>query len=435
MDRRFPASLQKTFRIWDDGCRRGREPLSRCKTLIAKSHRLFFLPLHLPFEFQRQTNNLTMVSLNSFMLAAIALAQRPVIATAIPPPTGHFGVGVRKEVIEHYNDHDPLAPNNISTSFLATIFYPTDPGLKNDTGSYLDPTTARLWEEIYNVTEGSIASLTSTLQRNAPFLEVLNGEALHPTIILQPGAAGPITDCHAILVSDLVSQGYTVIGLDHPYEHAWLQYPNGTGIEGIPLDYPWTLPEILALYETRLEDTRAFLDQLPALVQRLSAPINTTHIGATGHSLGGAQAIGSLFDSPLIRSGINMDGTMFGRPALNSSKADTGKPSLLLGFEEHFDESYRSYPDFQTAYWRGVRINGTVHNDFSDAVLWKSIGDPQPPLPGDLGERQVEILRAIIGPFFDYTLLGAEAPAILDGPTEEFPELWYFNGDGPINAQ
>lgn len=366
------------------------------------------------------------------LLGYAALVAAVVDATAIPPPTGKYGVGVRKLVIEHYNDHDPVAPNNISTSFLATIFYPTKADCsRTDTGPYLDPVTAQLWEDIYNFTSGSLASLTSTLQKDAPFLDGAD-EPSYPTLLFGPGAAGPSTECNSILLSELASHGYTAVGLDHPYEHEWLRYPNGTGIPGLPLDYPWTLDELTALYETRLADSLVFLDQFPQIVETLQAPINTTHIGTLGHSLGGAAAIGSLFDSDIFRSGIDLDGTLWGRPALDSSEADTKKPSLLLGFEGHFDESYRTYPDFQTAYWRGVRINGTVHNDFSDVSFWKTVGTADPP-EGTIGLRQVHILRTLVSAFFDYTLLGGEPPAILDGPTEGFPELWYFDGEGPMN--
>lgn len=373
------------------------------------------------------------VGLTAGLVSLHALAH----AVAIPPPTGPYGVGVRKFVIDHYNDHDPVAPNNISTSFLATIFYPTTKCGTHDTGPYLDPETVEPWERIYNFSTGSLTSLTSTLQRDAPFLDGPAGESNYPTLLFGPGGAGPSTECNAILLSDLASHGYTAIGLDHPYEQVWLRYPNGTGIPGRPLEYPWTLEEYIAVYEQRLDDTRVFLEKLPGLVQRLEAPINTTHVGTFGHSLGGAAAVGSLFDSDLVKSAIDLDGTLFGRPALNSSEADTGKPSLLLGFDEHFDDSYETYPDFQTAYWRGVRINGTRHNDFSDVTFWKTVGNANPPLPGGptIGARQVHIVRTLVKTFFDFTLLGGDPPAVLDGPTEEFPELWFFDGEGPISTR
>ena len=46
-------------------------------------------------------------------------------ATCLLPPTGKYHIGVTRHVVEHYNSHDILAPNNVSTGFLATIYYPT----------------------------------------------------------------------------------------------------------------------------------------------------------------------------------------------------------------------------------------------------------------------------------------------------------------------
>jgi hypothetical protein len=357
-------------------------------------------------------------------------------STAIPPPTGRYGVGVRKVVVNYYNDHDPVAPGGVSTGFLATIFYPTSKCSTADTGPYLDPETAEPWERIYNFTRGSLASLTSTLQRDAPFLPGPVGESPYPTLLFGPGGAGPAVECNAILLSDLASHGYTAVGLDHPYEEVWLSWPNGTGVAGLPLEYPWTIDEYLAVYDQRLEDNRVFLDQLPAIAAALGAPINTTHVGTFGHSLGGAAAIDALYDIEVVKSGIDLDGTLFKRPAVDGPEADARKPSMLLGFEEHFDESYRTYPRHQTAYWRGIRINGTTHNDFSDVSFWKTVGNADPPLHGGptIGYRMVHILRTLVGAFFDYTLLGGESPAVLDGPLEEFPELVFFDGEGPIEG-
>ncbi|KAH8169553.1 platelet-activating factor acetylhydrolase [Sarocladium implicatum] len=378
------------------------------------------------------------VNINTTLLSALFVALSN--ATSIPPPTGRYPVGVRKEVIEYYNDRDPLAPNNISTSFLATIFYPTTQASTSDELPYLDPRTADVWEKIYGFAEGTIASLTSTLQPDAPFLKTKKCHGLYPTILFGPGAGGPATAANSILLSDLASHGYTVIGLDHPYEHEWLLYPNGTYIPGLPLDYGWGLPEqdeILALYNLRNLDAEVLLKQLPALKEKLGgAPINTTHVGTLGHSLGGAAALGQLFNNPIVKSGIDMDGSLFGRPALNSSSADVHKPSMLLGFEQHFDTGFATYPAWQTSYFRGIRVNGSTHNDFTDAAFWRMEGRDL--REGEIeGERMVGVVRRLVREFFEYTLRGGEegeAPPVLDEPEREFPELVRFDEDGPMEG-
>jgi hypothetical protein len=51
----------------------------------------------------------------------------------------------------------------------------------------------------------------------------------------------PPSECYTILLLELASYGYTVFGLDHPYEIRFLKYPNETGLyclgsEGDDLD-------------------------------------------------------------------------------------------------------------------------------------------------------------------------------------------------------
>lgn len=355
-------------------------------------------------------------------------------ARSIPPPTGKYAVGVRKEVIEYYNDHDPLAPNNISTSFLATIFYPTSKRhATHNEQPYLDPRTAAGWERVWGVPAGTITSLTSNLVPNAPFLKPKKCHPLHPTILFGPGAGGPATSANAVLLSDLASHGYTVIGLDHPYEHEWLLYPNGSYIPGLPMDYSWGLPdtldELLALYALRLEDAEVFLEYLPDLKKKLDAPINTTHVGTLGHSIGGAAAIGQLYVNDIVKSGINMDGSMYDRPVTDTPEANTHKPSMVLVSEPNWLDEFMAYAHWQTEYFRGVRIKGSNHGHFTDGAFWWAV-------EGNLeqswidGERMVSLLRRTVREFFDYTLLGGEPPTFLESPNEEYPEMEFFDEDG-----
>ncbi|KAI0161844.1 hypothetical protein GGR52DRAFT_561347 [Hypoxylon sp. FL1284] len=184
-------------------------------------------------------------------------------ATSIPAPTGPYQVGVRTYTIQHLNDHDPLAPNNVSTAFLATVFYPTAQVPKGAPQPYLNPETAAYYEEYWNYTTGVLASLTSTVQRDAPFLE-LNGSNPHPTILFGPGGGGPPVEGNTILLADLASHGYAVVGLDHPFEQPFLRYSNGTGVFGVDIESDDLLTPI---YQNRLEDNAVFLDEhLPRLV-------------------------------------------------------------------------------------------------------------------------------------------------------------------------
>ncbi|KAI1382729.1 uncharacterized protein F4822DRAFT_95135 [Hypoxylon trugodes] len=360
---------------------------------------------------------------------ALAL-QVPTASTInIPEPTGPYQVGVSTHTIKHFNANDPLAPNNVSTAFLATIFYPTLQKPEDAARPYLNPETAAYYEKSWNYTSGVLSSITSTVQKNAPFLQGAVGESPYPTILFGPGGVGPPVEGSTILLSELASYGYTVIGLDHPFEQPFLRFPNGTGVYGIDVDLNNT--QLLdAIYETRLIDNAAFLESLSIFVETLKAPINTTHIGVLGYSLGGAAALGSSYYDERIISGLNLDGSLFGRST--SANADIKKPILLLGNQEHHtgaqteDITWDIFIALQTGSLREMSINGTTHHDFCDDTFWKTIEGNDPTTGPIDGNRQVEILNAYVKAFFDFTLLGHDSP-ILNGPSSEWPEVSYYN--------
>ncbi|KAI0406877.1 hypothetical protein F4802DRAFT_80220 [Xylaria palmicola] len=349
---------------------------------------------------------------------------------SLPPPTGKYHVGVSKHTIEHYNPHDPLAPDNISTAFLATIYYPTlqAPGPPEP---YLEPELAARVETQLNYTAGVLSTFTSTIQQNAPFLK-----SAFPTLLFGPGGGGPSVAGNTILISELVSHGYTVVGLDHPFEQPFIRFPNGTGIVGVDIDYS-SVELLEAIYNTRLVDNAVFLEYFPELTRQLGAPFDTTHFGLFGYSLGGAAALGSLYDSrsphdnQTVVSGLNLDGAVFGVPALNTTQADAKKPVFLLGNENHtnenavYDASWQTFPSWQTGYSRLLTINGSTHLDFSDETFWKTVVPD--PLTGVIdGSRQVRIVNTYVKAFFDFTLLGQDSP-LLNGPSPEWPEVMFHD--------
>ncbi|KAI1081697.1 hypothetical protein F5B20DRAFT_534985 [Whalleya microplaca] len=376
------------------------------------------------------TNAIRHISIYSNVIVGVFILVHAVLVdtVAIPPPTGPYYVGVSKHTVEHYYSHDPVAPNNISTAFLATIFYPTLQKPESTPLPYLSPEIVAYVEESWNYSSGSLESLTSTVQKEAPFLD---GGSHYPTLLFGPGAGGPPIEGDTILLSELASYGYTVIGLDHPYEQPFVRFPNGTGVEGVYIDYN-SLDLIAAIYETRLVDNTAFLDYLPKLVQKLGLPINTTHIGAFGYSLGGAAAIGSMYDDDRITSGLNLDGQLFGLATLNTSEADVKRPAFLLGNEAHtgetdYDFTWGTFPPWQTGYLRKMLVTGTTHHDFCDGAFWKTIDDSDPATGPIDGNRQVKILNSYVKAFFDFTLMGQKSP-ILDVPSKDWPEVVCYNG-------
>ncbi|TGJ87450.1 hypothetical protein E0Z10_g1293 [Xylaria hypoxylon] len=363
--------------------------------------------------------------LTAFGLTSLQLLSS-VAATAIPPPSGPYHVGKTRRTIHHYYDHDPLAPNNVSTAFLATIFYPTAQKPKVPPQPYLWNGIAEYYENHWNYTQGFLQSLTSVVQYDAPFLEGSVGQSPFPTIIFGPGGGGPPVDGNTILLSELASHGYTIIGVDHPFDQPYIQFPNGTAVVGTAWDTWLTSAHVTPIYETRVVDNRVLLERLPQIVEELNAPINTSLIGSLGFSLGGAGAVGSMYDEKIV-SGLNLDGSFWGRTAANDSSSDVKKPVFLFGQEGHLggDPSWASFPLWQTGSFRYLLVNGTTELDFFDNTFWRLL-EPNPRLGGTIDPyRMINITNAYVKAFFDLTLLGRHA-SILDGPSGEYPEvLWY----------
>ncbi|KAI1339480.1 hypothetical protein F5Y15DRAFT_415884 [Xylariaceae sp. FL0016] len=364
--------------------------------------------------------------------ALFSLALSHALAVSLPPPTGPYYVGITRQTIEHYNDNDPLAPNNISTAFLATIFYPTTQESQEDPKPYLQPETASMIEVAWGYPNGSLAAITSTLQEDAPFLRDISG----PTLLFGPGGGGPPAEANTILLAELASYGYTVIGIDHPFEQPFLRYSNGTGVVGVDVDY--SSQDLLdAIYATRILDNSVVLSCLPDLAERLGAPFSTSSVGAFGYSLGGAAALGSMYDSPAIAAGLNMDGGMYPRQNSSTPAADVGRAVMQLGEELHvsqpdgIDITWYNFRKEQTGPYYEVVVNGTLHHDFCDNAFWKS-EFPDNSGSGTIdGKRQTVIMNTFVKAFFDVTLLGKNS-SLLDGPSDAWPEITHYDRSGNV---
>ncbi|KAI0426962.1 hypothetical protein F5Y09DRAFT_47351 [Xylaria sp. FL1042] len=344
---------------------------------------------------------------------------REVYSAIIPPPTGQYSVSRKKVEIPYVNTGDPIAPNNVTTAFLATVYYPTSENFTGPPVPYLDPALAALFEDAYNVTTGSFANLTTdAILWDTP---LLSGTA-YPTLLFGPAGIGPPVEMFSILLSDLASYGYTVIGADHPYEQPFIRWPNGTALYGLP---PFASPDIDAgaLIDIRVNETKALIDNIPLIEQCIGGLIDSTHIGAFGHSVGGAAAARALLRDADVGSAINIDGPFWAE----DQYTDAVKPVLLLSEEAIEDPSWVNFAAVQTGWWKHLAINGSLHVDFTDLAFWKEVTDVKAHSSslGDInGYRQVNITRTFVRAFFDFTLRDVPEP-ILDGPSNVWPEVIY----------
>lgn len=375
-----------------------------------------------------------MRSLTSLCAALVCGLAATADAASPPAPTGPYYISFTQHVFEKITPNDPLA--GTGTSLVMTYYYPTlQP--PNGTTPYLDRVTAGLYETAFNATAGSWAGLTAPMTFQAPPLNASTGK---PTVFFSPGG-GRNAALYSILLGDLVSHGYVVAAVDHPYEAPHLQFPyGGPSIYGLPVRFSFGAELATRVYASfRVPDIIFAMQTFSALARQFGAPFNLTHFTVMGSSLGGAVAAEAVKATVTdgengdisILGGVNLDGTLWGKPAAGGPEADVGRPFLQFASEGHSglsDKSWANFSDAQTGYFREIWVAGSLHFDMSDLTYLKEVGGPATESLGGVinGSRMVEIIRRYVKAFFDAAsgLPVAEGDeGLLEEEKAEFPEV------------
>ncbi|OAL00972.1 alpha/beta-hydrolase [Phaeosphaeriaceae sp. SRC1lsM3a] len=364
------------------------------------------------------------------LIAQALLVTNLAVAERFPPPDGPYNVGITQTIFNRSSPNDPVAPQNVSSLLLATIYYPTlsIPNPRT-TAPYLDPIIAQTWSGSRNLPDGTLDRLKTWNQVDAPFIPQFGNNTLLPTVIFSPGGGANAAFYNALL-SSLASHGYTVVAIDHPGEAPYLDFPLSSGLGGVyGVTSPWNRTFATTLYHMRVDDALATIRTLyPAYVKASNAPFNTTHFLILGHSLGGAAAAGAMSREPSILGGVNLDGGFW------DEDPDTQRPFLIISGEEHtpaYDPSLGPFSDAQTGWWRWLEVRGTDHLDFGDFGLWVDLfggrGNTTMQTLGEIWKpRCVRVVSELVLRFFG-VVLGKEGD-LVQFPNVEFPEVRYVNG-------
>lgn len=272
-------------------------------------------------------------------------------AVHLPTPSGPYNIGFTQHILNHTTPDDPTPGPN--TFYLASLYYPTLASPTSNTSTlYFDPTSARIWGEVFNIHPSDLESLETTLQWRAPLLscetDIEKVNSL-PTLVFSPGAgmnAGYFTS----LLSELASQGYTVLALDHPGEAPFLPLPEGMeGVLGWDIEMKYDAELTIQIYEFRRADILHLVEEgFPALVNMSGAYSNTKSYGAVGHSIGAAASTGAMDRNPSIIAGFNIDGGLYG-DSVNASL--DGRPYFMTMNPNHAVIDPGTWPVFAERYY------------------------------------------------------------------------------------
>ncbi|MEW9548424.1 alpha/beta hydrolase family protein [Nonomuraea sp. NPDC050783] len=264
-----------------------------------------------------------------------------------------------------------------------------------------------------------------------------------PVVLFSPGYQAPRA-LSTVLAEELAARGYAVVTVDHTHEPDQVEFPGGR-VEHSKLPPVKTEEDQAKLFkvllEARVADLRFVLDEL-ARLNRGSGPgagrgplpaglpgaLDLSHVGAFGHSMGGATAAQLLRDDPRVDAGANLDGILLGpaatlgvtRPFLQVAGGTTTRDS---------EPTWKSFWNASTGWKREARFTGAQHFSFFDLqAIYPQLAGRLKGLPiaetiGTIDpERSIAAQRAYLTAFFDLHLKGRRTP-LFDGPSRVYPEV------------
>jgi predicted dienelactone hydrolase len=371
------------------------------------------------------------------------------VSAALPAPTGPLAVGrVTVEWVDR-SRIEPLSPDHGYRALMVDIWYPADasPGAS---APYLDAAAferaigaaglrRQLGDAYDAIKEGRVQTHAVV---SAPFSHSV---ARAPVLMFSPGG-GLVRELYAAQIEDLVSHGYVVAAITHPYDGIVTVYPDGHWITYDPKRWPeipdfpgkWNLNQL----EWHAKDIRFVLEELeranhtgtPGLP--FAGHLDFGRVGAFGHSFGGVAAAQACQSDRRIRACLNEDGLagkapfdldagawgMNQRFMLIQRAGESGPPpdeelvKMKITRERANEVLARLDRDHDAALQavRGgsyeVVLNNskTTHMDFTDLPLLGA----QTPASADAYARVLAVVRQWTLAFFDESLRGRRSPLL-----------------------
>jgi dienelactone hydrolase len=258
--------------------------------------------------------------------SATGLAVLPLFS--LPRPTGNYRIGTRIVHLTDWTQADNSFPSH-HRELMVQVWYPALPS-----GEQL--AAYRRWRETTWLSSYDAVLKTHSYE-NAP----MAAEGTPFSIVLfNPAWEGERTQ-NTFQAEDLASHGFVVIAIDHTHNSMPVAFPDGqilfsTESRSVSDLSGETFAQQMAFADAELNrevrDDEFVLSAFAAFdadrdsSDPWSGKLDFTHVGALGHSFGGAVSIALCERDPRVKSAINMDGWIFG--ALQPE--DTHKPLMVM---------------------------------------------------------------------------------------------------------
>lgn len=308
----------------------------------------------------------------------------------LPQPTGSFAIGT--VTFDFVDDHRPEVFSKVSGThreIMVQAWYPATVVANSKIEPYREA-AATTFRNAY------LTQIPTHAQIGAPLLA---SNSKYPVVIFTPSWHG-VRNQNMSQVEALVSHGFIVLGVDHPYGSAVTVFPDGRTIWALPDKFLDTSSEqsLKESFQIAEKQVNVRSDDLIFLLNTLSNS-ETTHalgilndaldlsrVGVLGYSFGGAVAAEACWKDPRFKAAINMDGDLFGESATQGisqpyfamsdsfsepSADDLNSPNLpWQRWERVIDEQSRlTQHTMETHGGYTLELPRFAHGNFSDSTL------------------------------------------------------------------
>ncbi len=378
----------------------------------------------------------------------------------LPEPRGEYKVGSQMRHIKTNVEEKITRDPNDKREIMIKIWYPATANVSDHSREkYVDHASRSGFATKYGLPAGALNYLDRVETYVYPDIPVAKGP--FPVLIFSHGYGSKATGYYALL-TELTSQGYVVINMNHTYESLGASFPDGQvkyfdyGYQGeistgsmevvgpiieafkddLPFEerHPIVREAVKGYFEGDIEDRWAndmilvldLLEQWNAEGE-LAGQLDLDKVGVIGHSVGGGSAGKVAIRDGRVKAAVNLDGIQWG------NKIDTTYhiPYLYVSAdwpEEHEDINSHVYQKKSTDYFYEATLLKSGHPNFMDIPFMI-------PVPAVAGTGEIdpyegmEIVTKLVTSFFDKHLRGISADPIEVGQQYELLDLTVFEGD------
>lgn len=394
-----------------------------------------------PKKFRKLLKSLQLIGVLILSGVSVYLSELLPVFT-LPEPTGNYAIGtIARQLTDESRDETLSAEDGDKRKLMVNVWYPVDPedaqGLKKE---HYPSALGEAVSLVFGLPKQLFSYLTDVPTHVVDGAQLSAREASYPVLLFSPGIRSTRFQSMSV-IEELVSQGYIVVGMDHPYTSAKVTYPDGHSVYYEPDPEFDTAAELYAHNVTgvaiRAADASFVLDTLTGWNTQdpnglFQGKLDLSRAGIFGHSYGGATTAETLALDKRFKAGVSLEGGFWGEVAhtglqqpfmyvMSGNTAQSLDPSVTKKdkvFYEEFAPDLESVMTRSTGDTYYLTVDHFIHQSFTDIALLS----PALFANGIDPVHTVDITRAYVRAFFDQYFKN-EPQALLAGPAAAFPEV------------